>query len=76
MNSPAAARRMDPSMARSMQCVSAKVEFVRRRPRGDRPGRMLWSIDGRKFERADQLPQEFRAALLAAVPDALSRPLE
>jgi hypothetical protein len=43
---------------------------------GDRPGRMLWSIDGRKFERADQLPQEFRAALLAAVPDALSRPLE
>jgi hypothetical protein len=37
---------------------------------------MLWSIDGRKFERADQLPQEFRAALLAAVPDALSRPLE
>jgi hypothetical protein len=43
---------------------------------GDRPGRMLWSIDGRKFERAEQLPQEFRAALLAAVPDALSRPLE
>jgi hypothetical protein len=43
---------------------------------GERPGRMLWSIDGRKFARAGQLPDEFRAALLAAVPDALSRPLE
>ena len=43
---------------------------------GDRPGHMLWSIDGRKFERPEQLPAGFRAALLAAVPDALSRPLE
>lgn len=43
---------------------------------GDRAGRMLWSIDGRKFTRVADLPAEFRAALLAAVPDALSRPLE
>lgn len=43
---------------------------------GERPGRMLWSVDGRKFDRAGDLPAEFRTALLAAVPDALSRPLE
>lgn len=42
----------------------------------ERGGRMLWSIDGRKFSRAADLPQEFRLALLAAVPDALSRPLD
>ncbi len=43
---------------------------------GDTPGRMAWSVDGRKFDRAEDLPADFRAALLAAVPDALSRPLE
>ncbi|MEZ5458207.1 MAG: DUF1838 family protein [Steroidobacteraceae bacterium] len=43
---------------------------------GERGGRMLWSIDGRKFSRATDLPRDFRLALLAAVPDALTRPLE
>jgi hypothetical protein len=43
---------------------------------GEIPGRMIWSVDGRKFDRPRDLPADFRAALLAAVPDALSRPLQ
>jgi hypothetical protein len=43
---------------------------------GELPGRMVWSVDGRKFERAAELPADFREALLAVVPDALTRPLE
>lgn len=40
------------------------------------PGRMLWSINGRKFQRPGDLPADFRAALEKAVPDALTRRLE
>jgi hypothetical protein len=40
---------------------------------GATPGRMLWSINGRKFAQADQLPAEFRAQLERAVPGALER---
>jgi hypothetical protein len=40
---------------------------------GATPGRMLWSINGRKFARAEQLPEEFRAQLERAVPGALDR---
>ena len=40
---------------------------------GDRPGRMLWSINGRKYRHAQQLPAEFRAALERAVPGALQQ---
>jgi hypothetical protein len=40
------------------------------------PGRMLWSINGRKFDRPGDLPADFRAALEKAVPDALTRRLE
>jgi hypothetical protein len=39
-------------------------------------GRMLWSINGGKFDRAGALPADFRAALEKAVPDALTRGLE
>lgn len=38
---------------------------------GERPGRMLWSINGRKFAKATDLPPAFRAALERAVPGAL-----
>lgn len=41
----------------------------------DRPGRMLWSIFGRNFRTAAELPADFRTALLQRVPDALQRPL-
>jgi hypothetical protein len=40
---------------------------------GDTPGRMLWSINGRKYLRADELPARFLAALEEAVPGALQR---
>jgi hypothetical protein len=43
---------------------------------GDRPGRMLWSIFGRNYRSAEELPADFRAALLQRIPDALQRPLE
>jgi hypothetical protein len=43
---------------------------------GDRPGRMLWSISGRSFRRAEDLPADFRAALQRAMPGALERRLE
>lgn len=43
---------------------------------GATPGRMLWSINGRKFDRVDALPAEFRAALEKALPGALARPLD
>lgn len=43
---------------------------------GDRPGRMLWSIFGRNYRSADELPADFRQALLQRVPDALRRPLD
>jgi hypothetical protein len=42
---------------------------------GDRPGRMLWSIFGRNYRSADELPADFRSALLQRIPDALQRPL-
>lgn len=38
---------------------------------GERPGRMLWTVNGRKYERAVDLPAPFRAALERAVPGAL-----
>lgn len=40
---------------------------------GDTPGRMLWSINGRNYLRADELPARFLAALEDAVPGALER---
>ena len=36
-----------------------------------RPGRMLWSINGRKYAQAEALPPAFRAALERAAPAAL-----
>ncbi len=41
----------------------------------DRPGRMLWSIFGRSFRNTEELPADFRAALIQRIPDALQRPL-
>lgn len=41
----------------------------------DRPGRMLWSIFGRSYRSVEELPADFRAALLQRVPDAFSRKL-
>lgn len=40
---------------------------------GERAGRMLWSINGRKYASAAALPPAFRAALERAVPGALER---
>ena len=42
---------------------------------GDRPGRMLWSVFGRNYRTVEELPADFRQALLQRVPDALQRPL-
>ncbi len=38
---------------------------------GERAGRMLWSVNGRKFASTADLPPAFRAALERAVPGAL-----
>lgn len=43
---------------------------------GDTPGRMLWSINGRKYLSPDELPARFRAALEEAVPGALERGID
>lgn len=43
---------------------------------GDRPGRMLWSIFGRNYRTVEELPADFRQALVQRVPDALQRPLK
>jgi hypothetical protein len=40
---------------------------------GQRPGRMAWSIFGRNYRQLSELPADFRAALLARVPDAFDR---
>ena len=40
---------------------------------GDLPGHMYWSVVGRKFRRAEELPAEFRAALEKRQPGALER---
>ena len=37
------------------------------------PGHMIWSLNGQKFERADQLPEDFRTALERFVPGGLER---
>jgi hypothetical protein len=42
---------------------------------GNQPGRMLWSIFGRNYRSAEELPADFRSALLQRIPDALQRPL-
>ncbi len=39
----------------------------------DVPGHMLWSVHGRKFSRAEELPAKFRQALDKRVPGALER---
>ncbi len=39
----------------------------------DIPGHMFWSVVGRKFDRADDLPARFRAALEERQPGALER---
>ncbi|MCY3940407.1 MAG: DUF1838 family protein [Gammaproteobacteria bacterium] len=40
---------------------------------GDLPGHMYWSVVGRKFHRAEELPTKFRAALEERSPGALER---
>lgn len=40
---------------------------------GDIPGHMYWSVVGRKFRRAEELPAAFRAALEERYPGALER---
>ncbi len=40
---------------------------------GDLPGHMYWSVVGRKFRRAEELPAAFRAALEIRYPGALER---
>ncbi len=42
----------------------------------DIPGHMLWTVNGRKFTRIDELPADFRAALEARVPGALARRID
>ena len=39
----------------------------------DIPGQMYWSVVGRKFRRAEELPADFRAALEERYPGALER---
>jgi hypothetical protein len=39
------------------------------------PGRMLWVVHGRNVRQVSELPSDFRAALLRAVPDAFDRKL-
>ena len=43
---------------------------------GDRPGHMIWAINGRKFLSADELPTRFRRALKDLVPGALERTID
>ena len=42
----------------------------------DVPGRMLWSINGRKFMNKDELPNTFVTALEKRVPGALDRSID
>jgi hypothetical protein len=42
----------------------------------NRPGRMLWSVFGRSYRSVEELPADFRQALLERVPDAFNRKLE
>ena len=40
------------------------------------PGRMLWSVNGRKYQRSSELPATFRLALERTVPGALAHRFE
>lgn len=50
---------------------SAVTEWMRSLKIQDRPGRMLWSIDGRNYLHSDELPKDFRLAVDELQPGAL-----
>jgi len=55
---------------------TSRAEWMSSLGHGDRPGHMLWLVNGRKYRDVGDLPAEFRAALDARVPGALDRGID